>query len=193
MARALCGNFSGQLRSRGRREPDSNIDGRDDVLYTPRAGNFELGVASDGVDIVWREGPVAFVPGNLSLNELWTSSYTTDAASLAPRLVRDDLPGVDGTLGGGMYAYRAIHPDTIVHYVDVIDLADGDRRRYELPQDLSRGGFWGFIEQPLWVTPDEVAVPAARPDETGTPAIFPIRIDLTTLSSEAPTAPDAGL
>ena len=70
-------------------------------------------------------------------------------------------------------------------YIEVIDLADGSRRRFEIPtQATATTANWGATGM-LWVTRDEVAVTAGYRDlSTGIRTETILRIDLSTLTTE---------
>lgn len=161
----------------------ATIDEPARTLYVAAVDRVIAFVVSDGTWIAWRAAiRPAMVGDVIDFTELWVAPYTTDPAAFAPRLVRDDLvAGEQQTIGDGYYAMADARTG-VPHYVRVVSLSDGSARRLELPTG-DPSVVWGVTGRPLWVTRDEVVVPAARRVD-GVPEHIVLRIPVASLRPE---------
>lgn len=120
-----------------------------------------LQVGTGGPDLAWMRIVERNASGTIIGTELWTTPVATDPAAVRARQVGPRMMWAlrGGIVGDGLYAYNSQDQSTApyVSSIHVIDLADGSRRRYDLPTGDQR---WNadWLE---WVTRDEVAVAGA--------------------------------
>jgi hypothetical protein len=140
-----------------RRVMTASMTGEPIALYEDEL----MKVGADGSALVWeRIVEREDVVGTILATELWTSPLTTDPSAIRARQVgpRIDRPGSGGTVGEGLYAYANQDQQNAPYVTSIylIDLANGSRRRYDLPTEPRWIANW--VE---WVTHDEVAVMGA--------------------------------
>lgn len=131
----------------------SAFDGPNSFIDGPPG--FEMGAfAADAAHVVWLQGYDRDTSlGGWARLELWAAPYTTDAAALAPRLVRA-LPAGWGTarlvLGDGIVGQRHVEADSTTT-VEMFDLADGRRRRFRVPDDVVFDDVLHVSAQRVWL------------------------------------------
>ena len=123
-------------------------------VYLERPGADMMGMRIDGEWVAWQEGPAG---GPYTAMELWAAPYAEDPSALSPRRVRA-LGGFSSqsTLGAGVYAVMSSSVQ-----IDLYDLTDGRKRTYRAPAGVG-------MTAPLYVTADEMLVPATYPGERRT-------------------------
>lgn len=167
----------------------SSLAAGERILYRQSTGEILRGLATDGTYVVWRTSPPVSSPGGTTdFDELWVADYTTDAASFSARSLRTDLGSSPrGIVADGLYAYRDWRSLEQPSHIVVVDLADGSRRRFEVPAQASSTTASWSLPDLLWVTRDEVAVAGGYHDlATDERVRTVLRIDLGTLAVEPP-------
>lgn len=161
-------SFAGHLNSRrgllsfGRdllwwESPGALIAGGLDRTAARLIPGVVLAFGTDERDLVWFEptpaGPLA----------IWTSPHTLDPDSLVPRRVGSTATPLGAlstslAVGAGRVAWLSRAPLEAARVI-VLDLADGSRRRFDVPYHIDAGH--GQLTAPLFLTETELFVPTA--------------------------------